>query len=167
MAVGDLVGKKFSRLLILEEKNDFNKSRGITKCYCQCDCGNKKWITKASIKNGNSKSCGCLWKEVIKKVNTKHNFFGKAFYFVWSNMKARCNNKKDPNYHHYGGRGITYDIKWDTFEGFLEDMKNGYKEGLTLDRIDNNKGYCKENCRWATWTQQANNKRNNKIKSAP
>lgn len=79
----------------------------------------------------------------------------------WSNMKSRCTNPNYRNYRLWGGRGITYDQKWETIEGFVEDMGERPK-GMSLDRIDNNKGYYKENCRWATKLEQANNCRNNR-----
>lgn len=84
-------------------------------------------------------------------------------YWVWRGFISRCRNKKNKNYKGYGGRGITFCRKWKTFAGFWEDMHSGYKEGLSLDRINNNGNYCKENCRWATVKQQARNRRNNHL----
>jgi hypothetical protein len=78
-------------------------------------------------------------------------------YWVWADLKQRCNNPNIRNFNRYGGRGISYSPSWETFDGFCTDMLDGYKSGLSLDRIDNDKGYSKENCRWATLKTQANN----------
>lgn len=83
-------------------------------------------------------------------------------YRAWADMKKRCNNPMATHYEHYGGRGITYCKKWEKFEGFLSDMEQGHDNELWLDRIDNQSGYSKKNCRWATKIEQANNKRNNR-----
>lgn len=85
------------------------------------------------------------------------------FYRVWVEMKRRCNAKNRPNYKDYGARGIRVCEGWLEFKGFYEDMYSSYKQGLSLDRIDNNKGYCKENCRWATKTESNQNKRTTKV----
>ena len=84
-------------------------------------------------------------------------------YSIWSSLKTRCKNKKANRFNIYGGKGITYDPKWESFEMFWSDMKDGYQDNLTIDRIDNNKGYYKENCRWATPREQSNNKTNNRL----
>jgi hypothetical protein len=100
--------------------------------------------------------------------NTKKNLYPEGLhhsriYNSWSDMKKRCTYKGSIGYARYGGRGITFDPKWSTFANFYNDMKDGYKDTLTLDRIDNNGNYCKENCRWVDRIVQCNNRSNNRI----
>lgn len=84
-------------------------------------------------------------------------------YDTWLQMRYRCTRTNHPAYPRYGGRGISYDPRWNKFSVFLQDVESSWKEGLSLDRIDNNGNYCKENCRWATPTEQSNNRRNMRL----
>jgi len=164
----DLTGKKFGKLTALEKI----KINGLYHWKCRCDCGNEKTVVAGNLKRKikPTKSCGCLNNEVPRKgidnPNYKHgnalNGVRSRMLNIWSGMMRRCHDKNDANYPNYGARGIVVCERWQTFSNFLEDMKDA-PVGLSLDRIDNNKGYSKENCRWATNTQQTRNCRSNVI----
>ena len=154
----DRVGIKVNKLTVIEfagVKN--NRSMWL----CRCDCGNTKVTNWHDLKRGMVKSCGCLakihWDEINLAKKT-HGLTHHPLFRVWSYIKQRCNNHNDTAYKHYGGRGITICPEWEhDFERFYNDVLPGYKKGLELDRIDNDKGYYKGNCRWVTGKQ---NKRN-------
>lgn len=121
----------------------------------ECEyCGKQ---IEGMLQRKKSKSCGCA---TFLKANIKHNMHNTRQYQIWTDMKTRCNNPNNSHYYLYGGRGISYDPKWEKFEGFWEDMKEGYEDNLTIDRIDYNGNYCKENCRWITKTEQSKNRHN-------
>jgi hypothetical protein len=142
-------GIKFGMLTIVES----NKSR---KSYYNviCDCGNKKIVRLDKLTSGLTKSCGC-------SRGLKHGLGHTSIYRIWLNMKTRCNNPNNVSYLSYGGRGIKYDPKWGTFEGFYEDMAEEYSKELSIDRINVNDNYYKDNCRWVTMKDQARNRRDN------
>lgn len=98
-----------------------------------------------------------------RKSNTINIAKREPLYYTWANMKKRCDNSNQPEFKNYGGRGITYDSNWSSFKNFKSDMSHGYSKELTLDRIDNNGDYTKDNCRWVTRKVQCNNKRNNRM----
>lgn len=148
----DLTGRRFGRLLILSKIG--HKGKGIL-WLAKCDCGNTHEVTSNQVLSGSCKSCGCLRKEKI----TKHSLSHTKLYDIWISMRDRCNNPNSQNYKHYGERGIKVCSKWQ--ENFMDfytwAMENNYKEGLSLDRKDNNKGYTPSNCRWVTQKVQNNN----------
>lgn len=154
-----MIGIKYGRLVAVSEVGLGNK--GMIYSF-KCDCGNYKNISGAQVRSGKASSCGCLRSEMTSKKNTTHGHAGTPEYETWQGMKNRCCNKNAPVYKNYGGRGITLCDKWQTFEGFLEDMGKR-PNGCTLERLDNNKGYEKSNCVWATIEQQARNTRQNKF----
>ena len=130
---------------------------------CRCDCGKVISLNSGSLLSGNTRSCGCLLKDVLVSRNTTHNKSKDPIYNVWSSMIQRCTNPRFRQYKDYGGRGIKPSEDWRTFENFFRDMSGTHSQKLTLERLDNTKGYNKENCKWATRTEQNNNKRNNHV----
>lgn len=147
----ELKGIKFSRLLVKE------RIKG-SKWLCICECGKEVIAQTHALKTGRVKSCGCYSREIT----TKHGMEGTPTYNTWAHMLSRCNNANHKQYADYGGRGITVCEEWRSFINFLTDMGNKPK-GMSLDRINNDLGYYKENCRWTDQKQQIRNRRVSKI----
>lgn len=156
----DLAGMKFGRLSV-KERAGFD---GKTLWRCICECGEERIVRGPHLRSGKQVSCGCHRAEIARKRMTKHGNAPRSgvsrTYSIWQNMVARCNNPNSDSWKDYGGRGITVCDKWSTFDGFLSDMGEAPDNG-TLDRIDTNRGYYPDNCRWADWATQMRNKRNN------
>jgi hypothetical protein len=125
------------------------------KAVYLCECGEEFECYEDNVRRGRTTSCGCLRSAWAKAQFTTHGMYATPSYASWHHMKARCNNKNHEFYHRYGGRGITYDPKWETFEGFYEDMGEKPGKGWDIDRIDNDGNYCKENCQWLTRSENA------------
>jgi site-specific DNA-methyltransferase (adenine-specific) len=163
----DLTGQKFTRLTVLRRGE--NNKQGQARWLCQCECGKETLVKTTELIHEKVKSCGCLLSENAKKNGqelwTTHNLISKnkRLYRIWKGMKQRCYNKDAPSYYRYGGKGILVYDNWLIYPPFYDwAILHGYKDNLTLDRIDNNGNYEPKNCRWDTWTQQANNKSNSK-----
>lgn len=157
----DITGKKFGRLLVIEyshSKKYTQKNKTLTVPFwkCICDCGNTKTVRGQLLRKGITISCGCYNIDRIKK----HGMSRTRFYKIYQDMMQRCNNKKHKSYKYYGERGIKVCERWNDFNNFYNDMFTSYNEKLTIDRINNNKEYSKDNCRWANSKQQQSNKRN-------
>ena len=158
----DLVGQKFGRLFVIK-KMDNSKNRH-SQWLCRCECGKEKIIRGDSLKNENTKSCGCLHIEISTKHGHRTEAKMSETYHSWNNMIQRCTNPKNEFYYNYGGRGITVCKRWLNFENFLKDMDEVPKKHQ-IDRINNNGNYCKDNCKWSTRTEQGRNKRNNRLET--
>lgn len=159
----DFTGQRFGKLVIIE-RLEKNGKRNSYYFKCKCDCGNECKVLRVDMVNGNTKSCGCMSSRNIAGDRTRtHGMRMTRQYNIWSKLKARCDNPNTKSYKDYGAKGITYCEKWKSFEGFWEDMQEGYEDDLTIDRIDYTKNYCNENCRWITKAMQAQNKSDNVI----
>lgn len=150
----DLTGQRFGRLLVIERCGSSKYRSALW--LVRCDCGNEKTIEGSVLISGKVVSCGCYNSEKLRNNTYKqtHGKSGTRLYKTWENMKERCYNTNNPRYYTYGDRGITVCDEWkDSFETFYDwAMFSGYKDDLTIDRINVNNGYCPENCQWLTFS---------------
>jgi hypothetical protein len=147
-------GKNFGILTVAELMGFKN---GNALWHCTCRCGGSIIASTAALNFGKIRSCGCL----SSKSRVKHGMSKSRPYSIWRGIKTRCNNPNALNFHRYGGRKIFYDPRWEDFSAFWEDMGSSYQDGLTIERIDNDKGYFKENCMWINYDKQNFNKSTN------
>ncbi len=152
-----MIGLKFGRLLVTH--NEGKRKNSSYMWGCLCECGNTTIVEGTALRKKTTISCGCYAKEfhLIQKVT--HGKSHTPEYNVWHGMRLRCYNHNDPAYHNYGGRGITVCDEWSTFQGFFADMGERPSKNHSIDRRDNEKGYSKDNCYWATKKEQSDNRR--------
>lgn len=157
----NLPGDKYNRLTLLEEvpRQSVRPSKRLWRCVCEC--GKGATVTLDHLKTGHTNSCGCWNRERLSETRTTHGMTGTRTRKIWSHIVQRCTNQNHPKWFDYGGRGITLDPRWLKFENFFADMGEAVGN-LSIDRIDNSKGYSRENCRYTDATTQARNTRNNR-----
>ena len=153
----DLTGLIFDNWKVLY-RSEVAASDNRKKYICECACGVIKEVDGRNLTSGTSKSCGCTLSENTRERFLKHGMVGTPTYSSWANMKQRCSNPNSGEWEAYGGRGIKLLDGWDEFENFYEDMGEA-PEGLSIDRIDVNGHYCKENCRWSNQGVQSHGRR--------
>ncbi len=158
----DLTGLRYGRFTVVRRVE--NSKSGCSRWLCRCDCGEERVHTAGALNYGEIQSCGCLGKESRLRSNTRHGGSKTKLYRVWHSMKDRCSLETCSAFKHYGGRGISVCEEWKDYQVFHDwAMSSGYKEGLSIDRIDVNGNYEPSNCRWVSKDVQANNTTANKV----
>lgn len=155
-----LTGCHFGMVIVLSEGG--RDKHGAILWNCECNCGNASIIRGSSLTSGRVKSCGCGVLIAASAPKT-HGESHLPLYRRWQSMLSRCQNPNNSEYRNYGGRGISITERWQSYEGFAADMKQGFDATLELDRIDVNGNYGPENCRWTTRKEQQRNKRSNHL----
>lgn len=156
MVAKEISGQRYGRLIVIERAGRDKRKYATWKC--QCDCGNEVIKRSYYLRRAVKPSCGCWKKEMASRLHTKHGKRNTRLYEIWKAMKQRCSNPNHAKYEYYGGKGVEVCSEWQNdFQAFYDwAMANGYADNLTIDRIDNDKGYSPNNCRWETVKNQHN-----------
>lgn len=160
-----LIGKQFGRLRVIGYAGYQHRKPNGGRAFwlCRCECGNESLVEGGELAVGGTVSCGCYRLQRTSESHTTHGLNSHPLYQKWASMIFRCTNRNNPGWMNYGGRGISVCREWRDFSVFFNDMAERWSPGLELDRIDNNGDYCPQNCRWATKTEQCNNRRSNRL----
>lgn len=161
MTIKNIANQTFGQLTAIKLVDRPVGVKNGTYWECLCKCGSMHKTTLNRLQSGKSNNCGCLSKEKWKTAATTHGLSKHPIRKVWEAMLDRCTNPSNKRYKNYGGRNINVCVDWLSLEKFAEDMLSSYKKGLTLDRINNDQGYSKVNCRWVDLKVQANNRTSN------
>lgn len=167
----NIIGQKFGLWVVIgaapQKVFPSGQKHGQVLCKCSCEKSTERVVLLRDLKNGKSTSCGCIGSRQTSERNTRHGLSKNRLYRIWKGMRARCLNPNHPTFCFYGGKKpnpVTICAEWiKSPEVFIKDMEQTFAPGLTIDRIDSEKEYSAENCRWITIQEQQRNKRSNRI----